>query len=118
MPDRPAAGLIARAAGLSLLTLACLAPTAAAQSPYSVPPDNPFASTAGAAPEVWIYGMRNPFRWSFDRQTGDVYVGDVGGQREEITFVAAASAPGAKLGWSCFSGRLVQSVSSSRSPAA
>ena len=110
MPDRPAAGLIARrAAGLSLLALACLAPTAAAQAPYSVPADNPFASTAGAAPEVWLYGMRNPFRWSFDRQTGDVYVGDVGGQREEITFLAAASAPGANLGWNCFSGTLVQS---------
>ncbi len=54
--------------------------------------------------EVYASGMRNPYRWSFDRQTGDMYVGDVGGIREEITFVPAAQTRGANLGWNCFSG--------------
>jgi hypothetical protein len=53
--------------------------------------------------------MRNPYRWSFDRQTGDIYVGDVGGTNEEITFVPAAQSRGANLGWNCFSGTAVQS---------
>ena len=53
--------------------------------------------------------MRNPYRWSFDRQTGDIYVGDVGGINEEITFIPAAQARGANLGWNCFSGTAVQS---------
>jgi hypothetical protein len=48
--------------------------------------------------------MRNPFRWSFDRATGDVYVGDVGGINEEITYIPAASFAGANLGWNCLSG--------------
>lgn len=49
-------------------------------------------------------GMRNPYRWSFDRQTGDMYVGDVGGTNEEITFLPAAQSRGANLGWNCWSG--------------
>jgi len=53
--------------------------------------------------------MRNPYRWSFDRQTGDIYVGDVGGIMEEITFLPRATARGANLGWNCFSGTAVQS---------
>jgi hypothetical protein len=48
--------------------------------------------------------MRNPYRWSFDRLTGDVYVGDVGGTNEEVTYIPAASFQGANLGWNCFSG--------------
>ena len=82
-----------------------LAPaTGEAQAPYAIPPHNPFVATPGAAPEVWMYGMRNPYRWSFDRLSGDVYVGDVGGTKEEITFLPASSAAGANLGWNCFSG--------------
>ena len=54
--------------------------------------------------EVYASGMRNPYRWSFDRQTGDMYVGDVGGTREEITFIPAAQTRGANLGWNCWSG--------------
>jgi Glucose / Sorbosone dehydrogenase len=61
-------------------------------------------AAAQAQPEVYASGMRNPYRWSFDRQTGDLYVGDVGGTREEITFVPAAQGRGANLGWNCFSG--------------
>jgi hypothetical protein len=53
--------------------------------------------------------MRNPYRWSFDRQTGDVYVGDVGGINEEITYIPAGSFRGANLGWNCLSGTAVQS---------
>lgn len=96
-------------AAIALLAIAPTPALAQAGSAYQIPADNPFVGTAGAAPEVWIYGMRNPFRWSFDRETGDVYVGDVGGQREEITFLPVASASGANLGWNCFSGTLVQS---------
>jgi hypothetical protein len=71
---------------------------------YQVPPDNPFVGQAGAAPEVYAYGMRNPYRWSFDRQNGDMYIGDVGGIQEEITFLPRASSSGANLGWNCWSG--------------
>jgi hypothetical protein len=66
-------------------------------------------AAAQAQPEVYASGMRNPYRWSFDRQTGDIYVGDVGGTNEEVTFIPAASGRGANLGWNCFSGTDVQS---------
>jgi glucose/arabinose dehydrogenase len=68
------------------------------------------APAAAQAPsEVYVKGMRNPYRWSFDRQNGDIYVGDVGGINEEIDYLPAASARGANLGWNCFSGTDVQS---------
>jgi hypothetical protein len=66
-------------------------------------------AAAQVQPEVYELGMRNPYRWSFDRQTGDIYVGDVGGTNEEITFIPAAQGRGANLGWNCFSGTAVQS---------
>jgi glucose/arabinose dehydrogenase len=66
-------------------------------------------AAAQAQPEVYASGMRNPYRWSFDRLTGDLYVGDVGGTNEEITFIPAAQGRGANLGWNCFSGTAVQS---------
>jgi glucose/arabinose dehydrogenase len=91
---------------LLLLVLAgALAPVAQAQ--YTVPPDNPFVSTPGARGEVYVYGMRNPYRWSFDRLTGDAWIGDVGGtdpDQEEITHLTAGSIAGANLGWNCYSG--------------
>jgi hypothetical protein len=69
----------------------------------------PSAPAAAQAPtEVYVKGMRNPYRWSFDRQTGDIYVGDVGGINEEIDYLPAASARGANLGWNCFSGNSSQ----------
>lgn len=72
-----------------------------AANPYDVPPDNPFVNTAGASPEIWAFGLRNPFRFSFDRQTGALWVGDVGQNNiEEIDIVAK----GANLGWSRFEG--------------
>jgi uncharacterized repeat protein (TIGR03806 family) len=68
---------------------------------YDVPPDNPFVARAGAAPEIWAMGLRNPFRFSFDRQTGDLWVGDVGqNQWEEIDIVTK----GLNYGWPRFEG--------------
>jgi glucose/arabinose dehydrogenase len=73
-------------------------------SPYAVPPDNPFAGGGGLS-EIWIYGLRNPWRFSFDSATGDLYIGDVGqNQLEEIDFLPAGGAAGANLGWSYFEG--------------
>lgn len=62
--------------------------------PYAIPEDNPFGT------EVWAYGLRNPWRLSFDRATGDLYIGDVGqGQWEEINYLPAGSPGGANFGW-------------------
>jgi len=98
------------AARLTLVVLALAAASApAAQANYAIPLDNPFASAAGARPEVYVYGMRNPFRWSFDRLTGDMWIGDVGGIQEEITHLPRARAAGANLGWNCRSGTATQS---------
>jgi glucose/arabinose dehydrogenase len=74
--------------------------------PYTVP-DNPFVDTPGADPLVWSYGLRNPFRFSFDRLTGDLWIGDVGQDDwEEIDFAAAPGlGAGANYGWSCREGR-------------
>jgi glucose/arabinose dehydrogenase len=69
---------------------------------YAIPADNPFA-TGGGAPEVWAYGLRNPFRNSFDQGTGTLWIADVGqGRREEINLGAA----GANYGWSDFEGSI------------
>lgn len=66
---------------------------------YTNPPDNPFIS-GGGLPEVWAYGLRNPWRFSFDRQTGDLYIGDVGqNQIEEIDYLPAGSPGGVNFGW-------------------
>jgi glucose/arabinose dehydrogenase len=104
MPHRPAARLT-----LILLLLAgALAPSAGAAN-YTIPPDNPFVGTPGARGEIYVYGMRNPFRWSFDRATGDMWVGDVGGsaasnESEEVDHLTAGQIAGVNLGWNCLSG--------------
>jgi len=68
--------------------------------PYAVPQDNPFANDGEIRPETWAWGLRNPWRFSFDRATGDLYIGDVGqNQWEEINFQPAASAGGENYGW-------------------
>ena len=70
---------------------------------YTIPPDNPFVDTPGAKPEIWGYGLRNPWRFSFDRSTGDLYIGDVGEHHwEEINVGRAADGlgRGANYGWS------------------
>lgn len=67
--------------------------------PYAAPKDNPFASDENFAPEVWAMGLRNPWRFSFDRATGDLYIGDVGqNQWEEVNFQAAGQG-GLNYGW-------------------
>jgi len=72
---------------------------------YGVPGDNPFVDTPGALPEIWTYGLRNPWRFSFDRDTGDFWVGDVGGtQLEEIDVVPAPEIGGQNFGWSLMEG--------------
>lgn len=69
-------------------------------TPYAVPPDNPFVGTAGVAPEIYAYGLRNPWRFSFDRWTGELYIGDVGQSAyEEIDILNLAQARGANFGW-------------------
>ena len=77
---------------------------------YRIPPTNPYANGVGGAPEIWAYGLRNPWRFSFDRQTGDLYIGDVGQDMyEEIDYVPAAevAAPppgGFNFGWNICEG--------------
>ncbi len=97
-------GRVRRLLCIVIVGLGLAAPGSAGAQGYSIPPDNPFVNTPGAQPEIYVYGMRNPFRWSFDRLTGDMYVGDVGGSQEEITFLPRATQAGANLGWNCFSG--------------
>ena len=74
---------------------------AAGGKAYRIPPDNPFAGTPGARPEVWAYGLRNPWRMSFDRATGDLWIGDVGWELWEMVY---RGAPGANYGWSITEG--------------
>jgi glucose/arabinose dehydrogenase len=74
-------------------------------SPYAVPPDNPLLATAGALPEIWAYGLRNPFRVSFDPASGDLYIGDVGQNRlEEIDVGLASRGGGENYGWNVMEG--------------
>ena len=73
--------------------------------PYGIPPDNPFRNQPGARPEIWAYGLRNPWRFSFDRVTGDLYIGDVGQNLyEEVDFQPAGSHGGQNYGWSYMEG--------------
>jgi glucose/arabinose dehydrogenase len=68
--------------------------------PYAIPKDNPFVN-GGGRPEIWAYGLRNPWRFSFDRQTGDLYIGDVGQNLyEEIDFLPTHAPGGSNFGWS------------------
>ena len=80
-------------------------PGASGGRPYSIPADNPFAQTQGARPEVYSYGLRNPWRFSFDRETGALAIGDVGqSSLEEIDYVGPGGGRGANFGWSAFEG--------------
>jgi glucose/arabinose dehydrogenase len=74
--------------------------------PYTVPGDNPFVGRAGAD-EIYSYGLRNPWRFSFDRSTGDLVIGDVGqDKREEIDFARRGEARGVNYGWRAWEGTL------------
>jgi glucose/arabinose dehydrogenase len=75
--------------------------------PYGVPPNNPFVGRSGANGEIWSFGLRNPWRFSFDRLTGDLAIADVGQNAwEEIDFrpVQLGWGDGTNFGWSCFEG--------------
>jgi glucose/arabinose dehydrogenase len=71
---------------------------------YAVPPDNPFVGVAGARPEIWLTGLRNPWRIRFDAPTGDLWIGDVGQNRWEEIDVARAGAKGLNYGWNVMEG--------------
>ncbi|MFO7461920.1 MAG: PQQ-dependent sugar dehydrogenase [Desulfatiglandales bacterium] len=76
-----------------------------AGSPYAIPPDNPFVGVADARPEIWAFGLRNPWRFTFDRLTGDLWIADVGQNRfEEVNFQPAGSAGGENYGWRLMEG--------------
>jgi glucose/arabinose dehydrogenase len=77
----------------------------AGDRPYGVPPDNPFVDQQGARPEIWVTGLRNPWRISFDRATNDMWIGDVGqASYEEIDVVRAGSGGGQNFGWNTTEG--------------
>jgi glucose/arabinose dehydrogenase len=72
---------------------------------YAIPAGNPFVDQTGKRPEIWAYGLRNPWRFSFDHKTGALIVGDVGqDQQEEVDFAARGTGAGANYGWSVFEG--------------
>ncbi len=84
--------------------------------PYAIPADNPFAGVTGDD-EIWAYGLRNPWRASFDRLTGDLYIGDVGQDlREEVDYQPATSIGGENYGWRCEEGLACSTDSPSSCP--
>lgn len=82
-----------------------ISPRPSGDAPYAVPPDNPFVDDVDAMPEIWAYGLRNPFRFSFDRATGDLWIGDVGQSAwEEVDVELAGSRGGENFGWNVMEG--------------
>jgi glucose/arabinose dehydrogenase len=81
-------------------------PARSGSKAYTIPAGNPFINTKGARPEIYAYGLRNPWRFSFDRATGDLTIGDVGqDQVEEIDFARRGTARGGNYGWRPWEGR-------------
>lgn len=73
---------------------------------FKAPATNPFVHETGSKPEIWAYGLRNPWRISFDKTTGDLYIADVGqGELEEVNIQEAASKGGENYGWRCYEGK-------------
>jgi glucose/arabinose dehydrogenase len=73
--------------------------------PYTIPFNNPFVGDPSALDEIWQSGLRNPWRFSFDRASGDLFIGDVGfGSKEEINLAPASSVGGENWGWRCYEG--------------
>lgn len=79
---------------------------ASASQPYAIPSLNPFAGQAGRRGEIWAYGLRNPWRYAFDAETGFLYIADVGQGRIEEVNVAAAATAGLNYGWNITEGSL------------
>ena len=80
-------------------------PTPAGPRPYIVPAGNPFVGPSGARPEIWAYGLRNPWRFSFDAKTGNLWIGDVGqNEWEEIDLLPAGRGGGQNYGWNLTEG--------------
>jgi glucose/arabinose dehydrogenase len=73
--------------------------------PYAIPADNPYSGVMGAAAEVWASGLRNPWRFSFDRETNDLWIADVGQNLiEEVNFIPSGTGSGLNFGWRCYEG--------------
>jgi glucose/arabinose dehydrogenase len=83
-----------------------------AGNPYAIPPDNPFVRRAGARGEIWAYGLRNPWRYSFDRATNRIYIADVGSANWEEVNIQGARTGGLDYGWPIMEGRHCFSPSS------
>jgi glucose/arabinose dehydrogenase len=72
--------------------------------PYGIPEDNPFIGQEGALPEIWALGLRNPWRYSFDRETGDLWIADVGQNAIEEINLAPGTSAGLNYGWNPMEG--------------
>ncbi len=100
-----AARLSAATLGTNLIFFPFIQGRSGTTTAYAIPPGNPFVNTPGARPEIWAYGLRNPWRFSFDRQTHDLYIADVGQNLyEEVDFQPAGSAGGQNYGWNIMEG--------------
>jgi glucose/arabinose dehydrogenase len=99
-------GILAAVLGVALIGAAAAAEAGAqAGVSYTVPADNPFVGQVGAREEIWAYGLRNPWRFSFDRASGDMVIADVGQDAiEEVDFAPAGTSAGTNYGWNCFEG--------------
>jgi hypothetical protein len=87
--------------------------------PYLVPTTNPYTQTVGYLGEIWALGLRNPWRYTFDLQTGDLYIGDVGQDtEEEVDFQPVSSHGGENYGWNTLEGNLCYNPSSGCIPPA
>jgi glucose/arabinose dehydrogenase len=81
-----------------------IGPTPSAGRQYTIPRDNPFAD-GGGLPEIWAYGLRNPWRFTWDRETGDMWIADVGQNAwEEVDFLPAGQGAGSNFGWNRLEG--------------
>lgn len=84
---------------------------------YDIPPDNPYIANASVLDEVWALGVRNPWRWSFDRLNGDMWIGEVGqGAREEVDYRAAGTTGGINYGWRCYEGFIAYNTAGCAAP--
>lgn len=101
-----------RSQNLSMLLGKILRIDVSSQPGYEVPEDNPFVSTEEARDEIWAYGLRNPWKFAFDSETGDLYIADVGQNIwEEVNFEPADSPGGVNYGWRCYEGTHVYDFS-------